>query len=244
MHITHFIQLKAEWHTCRLVVGPSREETMNFGRSRFPHPEEETQNALTQTVHHSGRKGLSLGPYQICKILGPSVTHCCPRGETPPSSSLLLLLRVWDEVTLARHHQTQGSLIEKESWTDLTTKKAQCHPHCFVICQSGTSSHISVHYDNLRWWCCNHHIHCKDLGRIHFLSGIKNDSDQPHGGTTISIFVCKTESFLTPQHPLFSFNFKFIHSCWPSLLYHIQYHLYEIYSAWNIQTKDFYSCYS
>lgn len=82
-----FIPAPDRWHTW-LVAGPWREETMNSGRSRFPHPEEEMQNGLTQTVRRSGRKGLSLGLYQICKILSPSVTRCCPRGATPPMSSL------------------------------------------------------------------------------------------------------------------------------------------------------------
>lgn len=60
------------------------EETVNSGRSRFPHPEEEAQIALTQTVLGSGRKGLSSGLYQICRILGASAR------DAPPSRRLLL----------------------------------------------------------------------------------------------------------------------------------------------------------
>ena len=74
------------------VVGPWREETMNSGRSRFPHPEEETHNAVTQTVQHSGRKGLSLGLYQICEILDPVRHPLLPERWRPPSLLLLLLL--------------------------------------------------------------------------------------------------------------------------------------------------------
>ena len=75
-----------------VVVGPWREETMNSGRSRFPHPEEETHNAVTQTVQHSGRKGLSLGLYQICEILDPVRHPLLPERWRPPSLLLLLLL--------------------------------------------------------------------------------------------------------------------------------------------------------
>ncbi|KAI3360358.1 hypothetical protein L3Q82_013875, partial [Scortum barcoo] len=87
------------------------EETMNSGRSSFPHPEEETQKALTQTVRRSGRKGLSLGSlYQICKILGPpSVTHSCPRAATPPS------VRLMDEERF-RGRSSQQELPSAVSW--------------------------------------------------------------------------------------------------------------------------------
>lgn len=127
-YITHFKSLfileMTHTHACRLLVeevveevveGPWREETMNSGRSRFPHPEEETHNAVTQTVRHSGRKGLSLGLYQICEILDPVRHPLLPerRGDTPPSQPpplfFFFFFIVLEVRSLgARHRHTQG----------------------------------------------------------------------------------------------------------------------------------------
>lgn len=85
----------------------------------FPHPEEETQ-----TVLRSGRKGLSLGLYQICELLGPSDTRrrrcrrcpcCCP----PPLFVFLpYRLPLWHDIIQDLKNSKQLRRISLYFWSD------------------------------------------------------------------------------------------------------------------------------
>ncbi|KAG7234138.1 hypothetical protein INR49_005738 [Caranx melampygus] len=97
-------------NTCGSLTGGNHE----LWEEQVPTPRRrDADRSNTNSPALRKRKGLSLGLYQICKILGPSVTRCCPRGlgrdpTHPPSFPLLLL-----HVPMRRQaglHGTRGSL--------------------------------------------------------------------------------------------------------------------------------------